>query len=44
MQDLFDEEYTKLINTELAKYTVNVNDSAIKRYKPEKAFPVAEEE
>lgn len=44
MQDLFDDEYTKLINTELAKYTVNVNDSAIKRYKPEKAFPEAEEE
>lgn len=43
MQDLFDDDYTKLINTELEKYTVKVNDSAVKRYKAEKAFPDSDE-
>ncbi len=39
MQELFDSDFTALINTELAKYTVTVNDNATKRYKAKNAFP-----
>ena len=39
--ELFDSDYTGLINQRLAGYTVNINDSAVKRYKAEKAFPDA---
>lgn len=41
IKDLFDDDYTKLINEELAKYTVNVNNSSIKKYKTKNAFPDA---
>lgn len=38
MQELFDSDFTKLINTELAKYTVNVNEKAVKRYTVKQTF------
>lgn len=44
MQDLFDSDFTTLVNNELKKYTVTENASAVKKYKAEKAFPEAEEE
>lgn len=44
MNDLFDSEYTTLINNELEKYTVLVNEKAQKRYKAKNAFPDAFEE
>ncbi len=39
MQELFDDDYTKLMNTELEKYDVKVNDKSVKRYKTRSAFP-----
>ena len=38
MQELFDSDFTKLINTELAKYTVNVNEKSVKRYTVKQTF------
>ena len=38
MEDLFDSDFTKLINAELAKYTVNVNEKSVKRYTVKQTF------
>lgn len=38
MEKLFDSDFTKLINTELAKYTVNVNEKSVKRYTVKQTF------
>lgn len=43
LQDLFDSDYTKLINDRLAGYSVEENVAAVKRYKAINAFPDAEE-
>lgn len=39
LYDLFNSDYTKLINDKLAGYDVNENAASIKRYTVEKAFP-----
>ena len=41
MEELFDSDFTKLLNSELAKYTVNVNENAVKRYTVKKTFAEA---
>lgn len=38
MQELFDGDFTRLINQELAKYTVNVNNNSVKRYTVKQTF------
>ena len=38
MEELFDSDFTRLINQELAKYTVNVNDRSVKRYTVKQTF------
>lgn len=38
LNQLFDSDFTKLINEKLAGYTVSVNDNSIKRYKAKKAI------
>lgn len=40
---LFDSDFTKLVNDKLAGYSVEVNDSSVKRYKAEKAVEKPEE-
>lgn len=44
MQDLFDSDYTKLLNDRLAKLDVKVNDNAVKRYTVKKTFASAFED
>lgn len=38
MEELFDSDFTRLINQELAKYTVNVNERSVKRYTVKQTF------
>lgn len=40
LQDLFDDDFTKLINNNLSNYTVDVNEKSVKRYKVETALSV----
>ncbi len=42
LNSLFDSDYTALINNKLAGYSVEVNNSSIKRYKPETAVEKSE--
>lgn len=41
ISELFDKDFTKLINEKLSGYNVEVNDASVKRYTVEKAFPDA---
>lgn len=43
ISDLFDKDFTKLINDKLSGYNVEVNDASVKRYTVDKAFPDAQE-
>lgn len=43
IRDLFDDDFTDLINKRLADSSVEVNDKSVKRYTVKKAFPEAAE-
>lgn len=43
LSELFDKDFTKLINDKLSGYNVEINNASIKRYTVEKAFPDAQD-